>query len=117
MKNINGIGKLIKALKYSINGLYLAITTERAFIQEAIFSVILLIVIAIIDINTNYKLWLISGIFILLITELLNTAIEAVTDLCTHEVHPLAKRAKDIASGAVLIAIIYNVIIWYIVVF
>ena len=51
-------------------------------------------------------------IFALVISlELVNTAIEAVVDLCTHEIHPLAKTAKDTAAGAVLVSAMASVII------
>lgn len=56
-------------------------------------------------------LWLVQAIFMVLITETLNTAIEKSVDLATQEQHPLAAKAKDLAAGAVLLSAVYALIV------
>lgn len=55
-------------------------------------------------------LFVITAIFLVIITEVANTAVEKTVDLVTEEYHPLAGLAKDVAAGAVLIAVIYSVV-------
>jgi diacylglycerol kinase len=60
-------------------------------------------------------LWLLAAITGVLVTELMNTAIERTVDLATPDVHPLAKAAKDTAAGAVLVAALFAAAIGFII--
>lgn len=114
---INNIKVIYKAFLNAFNGLRIAISTERAFIQEIILCIVLLPVPLLMELELNAKLWMIFSLLLLLIIELLNTAIEAVVDLNTKEYNELAKRAKDTAAAAVLIALINVGITWCIIIF
>lgn len=101
-----------KNWKYALDGLITAIKTESSFRLELIFSIFIIIGIIFIDTSlTNKLILLVTGILVL-ITELINSAIENVVDLCTKEIHPLAKNAKDIGSTAVMFSITLHIVCW-----
>ncbi|WP_255606821.1 MULTISPECIES: diacylglycerol kinase [Serratia] len=75
-------------------------------------NVILLVVTFGLDITKMEQLLLIACSFLLLVVELLNTAIETVVDRISLELHPLSKRAKDLGGAAQLVAVIMTIIIW-----
>ncbi|WP_256126212.1 diacylglycerol kinase [Serratia marcescens] len=75
-------------------------------------NVILLVVTFCLDITKMERLLLIACSFLLLVVELLNTAIETVVDRISLELHPLSKRAKDLGGVARLVAVIMTIIIW-----
>ena len=90
----------------------MALSSERAFRQE-VFLCFFLVPFAVLGgFSVFEKLFLISSLFLVLMVELLNSGIEAVVDKASPEIHPLAKRAKDVASAAVLVAIINAIIVW-----
>ncbi len=105
----------IKALKNSINGLKLA-WEDHSF---RIAGYQMFVGIAIASGLTGYYHWqvstwlmLVASVIPILIVEAINTSIEAVTDKASPERHPLAKKAKDIGSGAVLLTRILALICW-----
>lgn len=101
-----------KNWKYAIDGLVTAIKTENSFKLELFCAIFIVAGILYIDTSlTNKLILLISGILVLIV-ELLNSAIENVVDLCTKEIHPLAKNAKDIGSTAVMLTISLHVVCW-----
>lgn len=103
---------LFKNWKYAIAGLITAIKTESSFRLELFCAVFIIAGILYIDTSLTNKLILfISGILVLIV-ELVNSAIENVVDLCTKEIHPLAKNAKDIGSTAVMFSIGLHIICW-----
>jgi len=107
------IKKPINALLYSLSGVKTAIATERAFQQEAIVLVILLIVIPI-----SSRVDLLTGAFLILswtlvmVVELLNSAIEACFDRVSMDDHALTKIGKDLGSAAVFLTILFNIGLW-----
>ena len=101
-----------KNWKYALDGLITAIKTESSFKLELFCAIFIIIGIIFIDTSlTNKLILLVSGILVL-ITELINSAIENVVDLCTKEIHPLAKNAKDIGSTAVMFSITLHIVCW-----
>ena len=83
------------------------------------FDVAIFIIVVIIFVDTsltNKLILLISGILVLIV-ELINSAIENVVDLCTKEIHPLAKNAKDIGSTAVMFTISLHLVCWVFILF
>ncbi|WP_198305487.1 diacylglycerol kinase [Arcobacter vandammei] len=101
-----------KNWKYALDGLITAIKTESSFKLELIFAVFIILGIIFVDTSlTNKLILLVTGILVL-ITELINSAIENVVDLCTKEIHPLAKNAKDIGSTAVMFSITLHIVCW-----
>ena len=75
-------------------------------------NAILLVVTFTLDITKMERLLLIACSFLLLVVELLNTAIETVVDRISLALHPLSKRAKDLGGAAQLVAVIMTIIIW-----
>lgn len=95
-----------------MKGLKAAWIHEAAFRQELMLAVIMLPIAVLVDITTLEKLLLIFTLFIVLIVELLNSAIEAVVDRIGDEIHTLSGQAKDIASAAVFMSLTLCGITW-----
>ena len=85
---------------------------EDAFRQEVLVAAIAIPVALLSDVNVTSKAVLLASIFLVLIVELLNSALEAAVDHTSLEHHPLAKRAKDIASAAVFMSILNAIVVW-----
>lgn len=95
-----------------MKGLKAAWIHEAAFRQELMLAVVMLPIALLVDISTMERLMLILTLFIVLIVELLNSAIEAVVDRVGSEIHPLSGQAKDIASAAVFMSLALCGITW-----
>ncbi len=107
-----GLGRLIKAFNYSRQGLKAAFVNEAAFRHEVILS-IFFIPLGIWFGETGVERALLVGVlFLVIIVELGNSAIEAVVDRFGDEIHELSGRAKDVGSAAVLIALINVIVVW-----
>ena len=104
--------RLLKAFLYSVDGLKAAYADEPAFRQEVWLLVLALIVLVLLPLGWVWSLVLIGGHLLLCSVELLNSAIEAVVDLASPEQHPLAKKAKDCGSAAVLLICLLLVGAW-----
>lgn len=110
-----GIKRIINAAGYSWSGLKASVKHEAAFRQELLLCS-LLIPIAIYQARSAVEYALLFGsLFLILIVELLNSAIEAVVDRFGGEIHELSGRAKDIGSAAVLLALLNAAVIWAII--
>ena len=107
----------LKNWKYALDGLAIALKTENSFRLELLFSIFIIIAIILIDANLTNKLILFVTGILVLIVELINSAIENVVDLVTKEIHPLAKSAKDLGSTAVMFTISLHLICWLFVLF
>ena len=104
---------LINKFKYSLAGLKSTFQSEVSFKIEVVAFVVLSIVISVLpNMQIMDKLILFTSLFIPLFAELINTAIESCVNLITQEYDELAKKAKDIASAAVLISFIMTFCIW-----
>jgi len=108
--------RLIGAAKNSARGLRQAILTEEAFQLYAFLSVFLLPLAFIIAEDYVQLILLFGTVFLVLITELLNTAVEAVVDRVSLDAHELSGRAKDMGSAAVTLALILFAVVWGIIV-
>jgi diacylglycerol kinase (ATP) len=112
-----GISRIIDATGYSMKGLKAAWIHEAAFRQELfLFIVGVPLAYWLAESKTDF-LWLILPLFLILIAELVNSALEAVVDRIGHEHHELSGRAKDIGSALVfvclvLLAVVWSVILW-----
>jgi diacylglycerol kinase (ATP) len=108
---------LFKNTKYALDGFVHAIKTESSFRLELLCAIFIIAGILYIDASiTNKLILLITGILVLII-ELVNSAIENTVDLVTKEHHPLAKNAKDIGSTAVMFSIILHSVCWVVILF
>ena len=112
MKSKGGFSRLISALRYTWDGLRAAAKHEEAFKQELMVVVPLSVVAWFVPVSLPERALLFSVLQLILIVELINSAIEANTDHISLERHPLAKRAKDLGSAAVFLTIVIALAIW-----
>ena len=96
----------------ALAGLRTAWQHEDAFRQEVLIAVVAIPAALLSPANHFGKALMIASILLVLIVELLNSALEAAVDHTSLEHHPLAKRAKDVASAAVLLSIVNAVVVW-----
>lgn len=111
-RKITGLKHLWVALRYSIAGLFTAFRGETAFRHEILLTCVLVPTALLLPLPLVSKALMLASVLLLLIIELLNSAIEAVVDLTTPDKHPLAKHAKDMGSAAVLLCLINMGVIW-----
>ena len=116
-KGKTGLRRLINAIGYSVSGFGSAFRHEEAFRQEALLAVVLAAIAAWLNVPGTAKAMLIFSVLLVLVVELLNSAVEAAVDRISLENHRLAKRAKDIGSAAVFISIVNVVVVWGLVLF
>ena len=110
----NGLGlkRVFKATYRSYLGFKAAFKEEAAFRQELLLSLILFPISFWLASSLLHWAILISSLLIILIVELLNSAIEALTDRVSTELHVLSGRAKDMGSAAVTLSLTIVLIIW-----
>jgi diacylglycerol kinase (ATP) len=108
---------ILANIGHAFNGIREVLRNETAFKIELFFFVVLQIVVFAVPIQYAYKAVLSVSLFIPLIAELINSAVERTVDLVTDEYRDLAKRAKDAASAAVLVSITATCVLWLWVIF
>jgi diacylglycerol kinase (ATP) len=111
-KGGRGLRRLWNALFYSLSGLKLAIVHESAFRQEIALAAILVPLAALLPVTVIERVLLICTVLQVLVVELLNSRVEAAIDRIGLDNHRLSKRAKDLGSAAVLIALIALATTW-----
>jgi len=111
-KGKTGLKRVWSALFYSLAGLRAAIRHEDAFRQEVLLGCILIPTALILPVSAIGKALMIASVLLVLIVELLNSAVEAAVDHTSLDHHQLAKRAKDIGSAAVLLSLLNVVSVW-----
>ena len=111
-KGKTGLRRLLNAIGYTWDGLRAAFKHEDAFRQE-VFLALLLIPLALYLGSTGVeRALMIAAVLGVLMVELLNSAVEAAVDRISLEHHVLIKRAKDMGSAAVMIALVNAVVVW-----
>lgn len=116
-KGKTGIRRLMNAFGYSLEGFKAAFKHEDAFRQEVFLTVVLVPLALYLEHEALHRVLMIGSVFLVLIVELLNSAVEAVVDRVSIERHALAKRAKDIGSAAVFVALTNVVMTWGLILF
>jgi diacylglycerol kinase (ATP) len=111
-KGKKGLRRLWNALGYSRDGLAAAWKNEAAFREEILLACIAMPLAIYLGKTGVERALMLGSILLILIVEILNSAIEAVVDKASPEMHELAKRAKDMGSAAVLFSLINAAIIW-----
>jgi diacylglycerol kinase (ATP) len=111
-KGQTGLRRIWNALSYSLSGLHAAYLNEDAFRQESLLAALLIPTALLMPLPGLAKALMIGSVLLVLIVELLNSAIEAAIDRISLDHHRLSKRAKDIGSAAVLIALINVLTTW-----
>ena len=102
------------SVRYSLEGFFAAMKHEPSFREDIIFAILLTPFAIILPVNAVSTAVMIGSLFIILIVELLNSAIEWTIDYVRPEQHPLAKRIKDMASAAVFLSYLNCLAIWLI---
>lgn len=111
-KGKKGLVRLWNALGYSRDGLGAAWKNEAAFREEVLLAIITLPLALYLGKTGPDRALLIGSIILILIVEILNSAVEAVVDKASPEKHELAKRAKDMGSAAVLLSLVNAAAVW-----
>lgn len=104
--------RLLRAFLYSLNGLRATFAQERAFREEVLLAAILLPLAFFVTSVATERALLVASVLLLMIVELLNTAVEKTVDRISAERHPLAGHAKDAGSAAVLLATVLLAAVW-----
>ncbi len=116
-KGRTGLRRVWNALFYSVAGLRAAFRHEDAFRQEVFLAALLIPAALFMPVSGTGKALMVASVLLVLMVELLNSAIEATVDRISLEKHDLAKRAKDIGSAAVMLALVNVPIVWGLVLF
>ena len=116
-KGRTGLKRIWNALFYSLDGLAAAFRHEDAFRQEVLLAVFLVPAAFFMPASGTGKALMIASVLLVLIVELLNSAVEAAVDRISLENHLLAKRAKDIGSAAVFLSLVNVPAVWLLVLF
>ena len=111
-KGKQGLTRLINALGYSRDGLRAAWKHEAAFREELLLAIIAIPLALFLGKNGVDRALMVGSILLVLIVEILNSAIEAVVDKASPEKHELAKRSKDMGSAAVLLSLLLAATVW-----
>jgi diacylglycerol kinase (ATP) len=111
-KGKTGLRRLINAFGYSINGLRAAYRLEDAFRQEVLLAAVMLPTALLLPVTATGRALLLASVILVLIVELLNSAVEAAVDRISLDNHELAKVAKDIGSAAVMLSLVCMAIVW-----
>ena len=110
-----GIRRLLNATRYSLAGLAAAARNETAFQQELVLAAILVPLGLWLGANGLERALLAGSVLLVLIVELVNSAIEAAIDRVSQDEHALSKRAKDLGSAAVMLTLANAAAVWLLV--
>ena len=116
-KGQTGLRRILSATRNSLEGFLAAIRHENAFRQELVMAAVLVPLALWLGGNGFERALLVATVLLVLIVELLNSAVEAAVDRISLENHLLAKRAKDIGSAAVFLSVINVGVVWLLVLF
>jgi len=109
--------RILNSFNYAISGIMHCFRTQRNMRIHFTMAIIAVMMGVLLNITKSEMLILVLAIFFVLFAEMVNTTVEALVDMVTKEYHPLAKTAKNIAAGAVLIASLCALIVGYIIFF
>ncbi|WP_373862977.1 diacylglycerol kinase [Azohydromonas lata] len=111
-KGRTGLDRVMRATRYSMDGLRMAYLGEQAFRQEVWLAAVLLPLGLWLGRTWVETALLLGSVLLVLIVELLNSGIEAAIDRVSLELHDLSKRAKDLASAAVFLSLVLCAMVW-----
>jgi diacylglycerol kinase (ATP) len=114
-KSKRGLKRILPAIFYALDGLKSAWKTEYAFRQELAVVIPGIVIALLCPVTALEKLLLIGVLVLVLIVELINSAIEATVDRVSLERHPLSKNAKDLGSAAVFLALLFAGTAWLVI--
>ena len=116
-KGKTGLTRVWNAFHYSMAGLAAAYRNEDAFRQEVRLALLMIPLTLWLPASGIGKALMIASVLLVIVVELINSAVEAAVDRVSLERHHLAKRAKDIGSAAVFVALVNVVVVWALVLF
>lgn len=116
-KTKRGIARLLAACRNTWDGLSWAWRSEAAFRQEVVVIAIATVVALLLPVSSFQKLVLVGVLVLVLIVEIVNSAIEAIVDRISLERHPLSKVAKDMGSAAVALTLLLALATWLVVLY
>lgn len=116
-KVFSELKRLFNAYTYSWNGLKSAFRTEVSFRQDLIVFILGTLISFFLPISNLERALILFSLVLILLMELVNTAIEVIIDRVSPKYHPLSGRAKDIGSSLVLIAFINAIMVWCLILF
>ena len=111
-KNKAGLVRIWRALLYSLAGLASAFRTESAFRLEVAGATVLVLIAVALPASLVQTALLLGAVLLVLVVELLNSAVEATVDRISLEDHELAKRAKDLGSASVFVSLVNGAVVW-----
>jgi diacylglycerol kinase (ATP) len=111
-KGHRGLRRLVNAFFFSLSGLALAFRHESAFRQEIALAAVLVPTACMLPVGAAERVLLIGSVLLVLVVELLNSSVEAAIDRIGFDTHRLSKRAKDLGSAAVLVALALLTLTW-----
>jgi len=114
-KGKTGVQRLLNATRYSLEGLAAAARHEDAFRQELILAAVLVPLGLWLGNDGIERALMVGSVLLVLVVELLNSAVEAAVDRVSLEDHHLAKRAKDFGSAAVMLSLVMVAVVWLLV--
>jgi diacylglycerol kinase (ATP) len=104
------------SVRFAIDGFLAAFSHEPSFREDLIFVVILTPLAIILPVNAVSTAVMIGSLFLIIIVELLNSAIEWTIDYISTAQHPMARRAKDMASAAVFLSYLNCIVVWAVII-
>jgi len=116
-KGKTGLTRVWNAFHYSMAGLAAAYRNEDAFRQEAWLAAVLIPLALFLPVGALGKALMVASVLLVIIVELVNSALEATVDRISLDHHHLAKRAKDIGSAAVFVALVNVLVVWGLILF
>jgi diacylglycerol kinase (ATP) len=114
-KGKTGLQRVMNATRYSLEGLAAAARHEDAFRQELMLAAVLVPLGLWFGNDGVERALLVGSVLMVLVVELLNSAVEATVDRVSLEDHQLAKRAKDLGSAAVMMSLFSVAVVWLLV--
>jgi diacylglycerol kinase (ATP) len=111
-KGKTGVTRIIQAFFNSLSGLADAWQHESAFRQEILLAIVLVPIACWVKVTLIERAVLIGSVLLVLIVELLNSSVEAAIDRISLDLHSLSRRAKDLGSAAVLVALVMLAVVW-----
>ena len=106
----------LASVRYSVEGFVAALRLEPSFREDLIFVLLLVPFAIVLPVNAVSTAVMIAALFLIIIVELLNSAIEWTIDYISIEKHLMAKRAKDMASAAVFLSYLNCIVVWLIII-
>ena len=114
-KGTTGLTRIRRALLNTLAGLAEAWRHESSFRQEVALAAILIPIACWAPVTVGERALLVAVVLLVIVVELLNSSVETAIDRISFEQHPLSKRAKDIGSAAVFVALVLCVAVWVII--